>query len=532
MRKRVLFVTEKDAVNEILGKIADAFWSKGYCVILYAPFFDEIVLRFFSDNIERRHISDLKEKDLTNTQLLFCATLSDRYLPEFIFNARIPIYTYNYMMNRQVSWGGDVCFAPSVEMVMSDYDKYLHHSYVGIGDPKFDNIGNEHDHHNNRILFVDSGHFPFSSEGKEQIAFFLLDLCNKYPKYEIRVKPRNLKTDKTVTHMNSVYLYEVINKIAGKNIPTNLVFSEKRESLEDLIRISDTVLCLYSTAFAGAVAAGKGLVILEGFKSEDVYDVREKNFFRTRQCMELSGALCDYRTALKLLPKGIITTDGYKIKILNETDMVANKITEVCEYLCINYFSKDLIPRRVNTTYMDFRKSFEVDPNMSWEKLITNRRKDFIFVRSMILMDFHMKAVPDVDFVLQCMKRLEDSEGDINDTDWNAFMSNQSEIRDSCIIHMKNKLLDDEIDVGILLNALYLKKRYKEIACFPRRDISAFDLYSAFVAYEYEKDKDKSLRYLKSYFKKTEGRQFCKEISDMSDNRKKAEMMLFELENR
>ena len=74
-----------------------------------------------------------------------------------------------------------------------------------------------------------------------------------------------------------------------------------------------------------------------------------------------------------------------------------------------------------------------------------------------------------------------------------------------------------------------MQKKYDEIIAFPVKQISAFDLFRGFVAADTSEDDVVVIEYLTRYFNKVQDRKWALEISDLSNNRKKAFNILIKL---
>lgn len=523
---KIIIISEKDAANISLGRIANEFINQGHIVNLYAVYTDESVLRYFSSSIARHSIHEMTEDVISCYDMIFCSTLVSVHLPECVFTARKPIFTHNYLMNRQINWGGDICFVPSQKTVESDYDEYMQYSYIGIGDPKYDGRKTTNVIDVKRFLFIDSGHYPFSTNGKRELARTLLNICRLFPDYELVVKPRFLPGDKVVTHRNDIHLYDILNEEANGCLPINLVLLYEHKDLMNLINECCTVISMYSTAFVGAIVANKGLICLENLPTTDVYDIRHKTFMRNRENIVGSGALIDYHEVDKLLPQGKKGENEYLSFLLEEKEDVAGKIVEVCTYLWKTFFSKNEFPVFKDTVYKHYKMDYQLDPSITWERIISNRCYDYILLKSLILIDFHVNAKLDIDYILEKINEYRGKDGLIDVDKFKGFLREVNLIRDNCIIENCNRMVEDPIDAGILLNAYYLQKRYDEIRCFPQKDIAAFNMFRAFVAYEVDNDVDETKKELIIFFDKCVERRYNIEISDMSNNKFKAYEML------
>lgn len=528
---KVMMITEKDAANASLAKIADAFLKRGDCVKIYATYFDEKVLGSFDKSIEKHRAKDIKQSDIEWCDIIVCSTLVSIYVPIVVFFAHKPIFTHNYLMNRQINWGGDLCFAPTQQTVESDYDEYLNYSYMGIGEPKYDEPVTELNDKQKRMLFIDSGHYPFAYEGKQELARILVRTCLKYPDYELWIKPRFLPGDKVITHRNNIHIYDVIRKECGGDVPKNLVMLETHQDLKALINQSNTVICMYTTSFVGAVVAGKGLVLIDNLPTKDVYDIRNKTYMRNRENMLNSGALIDYREVDSLLPDGVKCSEEYLDYLLEEKENTADKIAEVCHVLWGTYYSKGFFPKYRDTTYKEYKSVFSIDDDMTWKKQTTRRCQDYFLLKSLILIDFHVNSKLDISYILKKADECLEIDGFIHEETFRGILANVNGYRDKCIIQNEEIMLKDDIDAGVLLNALYLQKEYDRIREFSNHTISAYHMYRAFTAIDTKETNAKTIakQHLIQYFDQCIEREYNLEISDMPNNKFRAYIELLEL---
>lgn len=513
-------ITEKDSANVSLAGIADAFIKRGHTVIIYALFYDKNVLRFFNKRIPMFPLEDLTEEEVFTFDTVFASSTANNGLEcKNLLSIHKPIFTQNYLIDKQVQWGGDFCFVPSLPSTATEYDQYLNYSKIEIGEPKYDR-NDLSDIDNKRFLFIDSGHYPFGCEGKRELARALLDICESFPDYELWIKPRFLPEDQVITHKNGIQLYEMIETESGGKLPNNLKMLRKHMDLTELIEQSSTILCMYTTAFAGAYALGKGLVVLDGLPNEDVYDVRWKNFNRIRDNMEGSGALIDYRMVKEVLPQGVKCPESYSRYLLAEKENAADKICEVVEYIYGEYYQIGKFPQICECAYQDYKGIIHEDVTLDWNKIICNRYAGYLLQRMLSLIDYHVNARLDVRFLYEQIRKIRNGEY-YTDTAFKRMTKEVYLYRDKCVVENKEAMMADDIDCGILLNAFYNLKQYDEIVNFPKKNIAAYYLFSAFVEYERGK-KTIVIKKLEQYMTLSLHRAHIKEISDMSNNRFKA----------
>ena len=517
---KILMITEKDSANVSLAKIANAFLKKSHEVIIYALYYEKSVLRFFDKRILRFPLDDLTEDMIHTFDIVFASSVANSGLiNKNLLSAHKPIFTQNYLVDKQVQWGGDFCFVPSLASTATIYDKYLNYSRIEIGEPKYDCVRTPDIEHR-RFLFIDSGHYPFGEEGKRELARTLLDICESFWDYELWIKPRFLPEDQVITHKNSIQLCDMIENVSGGKIPKNLIMLQEHKDLSELIEQSSTVLCMYTTAFVGAYALGKGLVVLDGLPSEDVYDVRWKTFQRIRDNMADSGAVVDYRAVKEVLPQGVKCSDSYFRYLLAEKENIAEKICEMVEYIYKKYYQMQKFPQICECAYQDYKSVIQEAVNFNWDKVVFSRYTGCLLQRMLSLIDYHINAPLNVESLFRRIEEIR--EGAYHtDATFKKMIKNVYLYRDECIVENTEAMMADDIDSGILLNAFYNLKKYDEIINFSKKSIGAYYLFRAFVEYE-RKESAAVIEDLEQYMRLSLHRAYIKEISDMSNNRFKA----------
>jgi len=514
---QILMIPEKDASCMSLAPIADEFLKRGHHIDIYALYNSKTVLREFDPSIPVYDYDALTEEAIEKADIIFASVLAGGYIGQKgVLTTKKPIFTQNYLINKQVIWGGDICFEPSNEATVNQYTPYLNCARISIGEPKYDNIRFENK--GKGILFIDSGHFPFGLEGKRALASLLLDICNAYPQFVLTIKPRFLPEDDVITHTNYLHLYDVITEQAGGVIPKNLNMLYEHKNLTELINENHTVICMYTTAYSGVVAANKGLIILDDIPSDDTYDLRLKVLLRIRENMKGSEAIVDYRHVKEALPNGVIASDSYKDFLrVNDTN-VAEKIVEISEYIVDNFYCRNIMPRKANCDYAEYKKALEGGGALDWNEIIRKRCMDYMILKTFIQIDFRVKADVCIENALhkieEWMKRV-----DMTDKFFVKELEKKGkEIQNNCIIENANLLMQDEIDYGVLLNTLLIQKKYAEIKDMPKRELGADYFYRAKVAFVEGKSEQEFFE-LEQYMKISLNRTYVKEISDMPDNK-------------
>lgn len=508
---KILMITLRDGQNVSLAKIADAFFRRGHEVTIYAPYYAENVLRFFDEKIPKFPIRDLTEDVVAGCDIIFASTLAYEHLADKnLLSVHKPIITHNFLFTGTVTYGGDFCFVPSIPTTVTDYDAYMNCPRIGIGEPKYDTIVRKHTDVK-RFLFIDSGHYPFGTEGKRELARTILDICKSFSDYELWIKPRFLPGDEVVTHANSLHIYDVIKEESDGKIPANLTMLTEHKDLMELVEQCCTVICMYTTAFSSAAICGKGLVVLDHLPSEDIYEGRFKHTNRTRSIILGSGAVIDYKRAKELLPEGVKCTDEYLRYLLTERENTADKVCEVTEWLCDTFYQKQTFPKGCQCDYKDYKDSIREDKGMTWDKVVSNRYADML-LESMLSISYYVNAKLDVTTLVKRIDEVRQN-GYISETAFKQFRRKITGYRNECLIDNKNNLLADDIDCGILLKAYYVSKKYNEIINFPKQDIGAFHLFRGLVATE-QGHKNLAVLHLEKYMSLSFERAYVKEVSD------------------
>jgi hypothetical protein len=519
----IIIITEKDAANASVSKVANRLAANGNSVRVFFPFYFEALIREYSKSIFIYPIEELNDDSLDWCDMVFLASIAVDYVNEALLRIRKPIFTHSYLINAQIDWGGDCRFVSSLETASMDYQDMMDQINIAVGEPKYDsgqcNIVKQQ---KKRFLFIDSGHFPFARKGKYELAKCVLSICENNPEYELVVKPRFLPSDKIITHRNLYTLFDALTDASHGKFPDNLVYLDKHYDLMTLIEQSDVIICLYTSAFVGACAANKGLIILEGFDSEDVYDVRTTNFLKLREKMVCTNALIPYKDVNKFLPKGIHIDSNSQKELLAEKDAAADKICEVIEYLYQRYYKRGIFPYVNNYDYKNYTDMIQ-DQKCDWNVVINRRIKNYLIRQTLIHFSFRVSVLLDVSIIREYINTIDCQAVSLRDE-----LTYCKILRSRCLVDNSTILMQDEIDSGILLNALYTLGLYDAILNFERKDIGAYFLYSAFVWME-KGETQFAIKGFERYFEVTKNRAYIKEISDMSDNRFRAYRSLIDL---
>lgn len=516
----ILMITEKDAANASLYLIANAFQKHGHEVNVYAPFYSDNVLRDLKKlSIKIYNFAELTEEVLEKHDFIFSSVFSLKWLyDKGLFGVKKFIFTHDYLLHGEMTYGGDFSFATCIHNTASSYQQYLTYGKMGIGEPKYDSLDNSISvEGNNRILFIDSGHYPFGLEGRMELAKTLVNICRQYPEYELWIKPRFLPTDDIITHYNGLHLYEVIEKIVNGKIPDNLVMLREHKDLQELINQSRTVMCMYTTAYISASLANKGLIILEGLPNEDCYDQRNKRKLIFRDRMKSSGALVNYKKVCDVLPDGIICSKDHMDEFLVQKNHVADKIVEVVTYIYENLIQYEKFPENKNYTYQEKCSNILERKGASWETILSDRFANYLKYRILISFDYRVNAKVNIQNILSPIYEYE-GKGYITYEVFKELMKEIDNIVFEGVINNSEVMMKDEIDQGILLHAYFWKKKEKELIAFPNKTTGAYNYFVGRMFFNKGNAKE-GIEFFEEYIRISEQSDFIKEISDMPNNK-------------
>ena len=507
---KILMISEKDAANFSLTKIADAFIRQGHQVEIYATHMGGNALRMFDKSILITSLDELNEEKILEFDCIFAsAYVSYPFKRMGLLQVRKYIFTYDYLIHGELVNRMDFGFSPSVNNTTSPHRQRLRYPLVGVGEPRFDSLSFGDQGKSNQILFIDSGHYPFGEHGKRELSRTLLLMARQYPEYLFVVKPRFLPTDEIYTHKNSLHLYNVLEAECHNHLPENLVLLKEHQSMEKLIDQSRTVVCMYTTAYITALAAGKGLIILDGLPNEDNCDLRVKRLNQTRTGMLGTKALIDYQEAIHYLPDGIVCEPKHLHHEITCLDHVSEKIVAIVSQVMQHQAHRNEFPLA-----KDYRhgEALHFSRELDWDDIIKLRLKNSIKYFVLTKFDYHVNADLDIP----------DLESMVNDLIDNTLLGNREyrlldqkikEIQDRLLIENEEKLMKDEVDQGLLLKAHYDSGLFEKISSFPNKKLGSYAYFAGKTAVE-KMDFDRGITLLKDYLTISIPRPFKKEITD------------------
>jgi hypothetical protein len=141
------------------------------------------------------------------------------------------------------------------------------------------------------VLVIDQGGYPFGAEGKRQLADTLIDIAKNNPELAFDIKPRYAAQERgRIIHAISDHLADYLD-----DMPGNMRFIETPGILEDIIKDYDAMVSTWSTAYLAALAFNIPMILIEGFDSVDVFDVRKQRIAAAYNHLRKTGCLFHYK---------------------------------------------------------------------------------------------------------------------------------------------------------------------------------------------------------------------------------------------
>lgn len=378
----ILAVIGKDTSNFTMEYIIRTMQARGHKVDIFGKYTSENHLYMFGN--DGMKVNDLKELSVSKADTYDAAFIYTCFFvdyPEYM-ESKTFFYAYDSLYYDEPVLGADCMFERG-----AGWRKPLKAgsrsecTYIVTGDPKHDTVNVEGISENpKKFLFIDSGHYPFGMEGKREAAKVLIDICRKFPDYELIVKPRFIKGDKNVTHRNLIYLYDVILELVGGKIPQNMILLQEHKNLDRLIAGAHTVICMYTTAYMDAAIQGKNLLILDNLPNEDNVELRVSTHWNpAREIMEESGCLVDYREAVSYLPEGLKCREEHLKKHIYSVGNASVHIVSAMEQLHEKYLKKGKYPP-AGTFFCDKMDEMDERESLSFMEVTCNRKQNYLFL--------------------------------------------------------------------------------------------------------------------------------------------------------
>lgn len=447
---KILVVSAADATNLSIENIIKEFIRRGHVIDVFSPMQDEKTIRMFKKlHLNIFPINCLKDM-VQEYDIAFVGTDAMEYL-RF---TNIYVFGYNFLFNGNPSDGADFMFTLAKDRKLAHPELC---AVMPMGVPKNDTktVFNPQ----KQFLYIDAGHIPFGDEGKRQVAKMLLEICDKFPEYNLVVKPRWLLSDKeNLTHANKNHIYNIINDISRGKIPANLIMLNEHKDMQELMDESQTVITTSISCFVDSALRKRNCLVVGDLSSEDQHEMRiNKSRAREQQEAEKAGVLVSYKNITSYLPKGKTADENYINSLVAYKKAVSEKIVDVVEWVFENYIVKGKYPSIQEYSYEEYKKEIREDNTLDIKTLIQNRMFNGI-IRNSRKLDY-------IDAPLDFTKYYETLEKSYKDYSvtpkgYFALLRNMDSIYRETLIENAVLLEKEEINQSILLQVCFDNKLY------------------------------------------------------------------------
>ncbi len=504
---KIFVVSFNDGDNLAIENVLYELEARGHELTIYAPFQDSSSLRMFAGlKAAIKPSKELTEKEAHKFDVGFCSVMAMERVKFFdVYCFVYAPYINEYFMTD----GADFLFTCRRGLMPRCSFRC---ASMTVGDPKHDGVHTAPADDPKRILFIDSGHMPFGTKGKIQIADTLLEICKAFPDYELCIKPRWLRDSGAhYSHKNTEHLYTIIEQRCGGEIPDNLLMLNEHRPMQELIDSSISVITLYSTVAAHVIAQGKGILVLSGWDNEDKWDIRnEIDIDGQREFYSEGGCVVDHRDVVNYLPYGLHASEEFIQNLYPHGTGASKRIADVMEHVWDHFLQYGMYPAATEYDDATYKERMVSDPAITLTSLKQERVRDIIQRR---VAQFSYKLTRQVDFS-RYYNELDDTYRDLALTgpayqDYTArFRTLQMQI----VADHAELLSDDPIDQSFVLEALYELERYDEILDIPEEDILCKGPYHYYLGliYRQRREPDMAIANFLSFFEEASSRSYTK----------------------
>lgn len=506
---KILVATAYDAANLSIENIVKEFIRKGHRPEIYAQVTDKKNMRMFYDlDIPIYHENELTTERIASYDIAFCTTDAMRRLRW----ADIYVFTYNFIQDKGVSEGADFMFTLLKNRHLLQNEDC---ATMPIGNAKND-IPQIYKKPQKKFLFIDSGHHPFGKKGKYQIASSILDICDKFPDYELIIKPRWLLNDiENQTHTQTLHLYQILKEITNEQLPSNLVLLNEYRNLQELI---DECICTITTSYScylDVALRGRGCIVIDGIDEEEQSQTRNR-LKEVYLYAKKAGCCVDYREITNYLPKGIRCDLNYIKEQVPYLDGVSARIVQVMEYVFEHFISVRKFPGIKQYEYETFRKMMQTDQILTFEELKYKRLKNSMLYYTR---GWNLKFKAEIDFN-EYYNLLDQHyhSYQLNEDGYNALRAKMGEVASDIVFKNKEKCMADAIDQAIFFQIMYNTKRNEEILKIPQENIlckGPYYYYCGMILRDQRRDRY-ALEYFLKFLTETNQRSYEKYPQDGS----------------
>lgn len=508
----ILVLTHFDADNLRIVNILKELKRRGHHLSLYCRFLDEQNIRMFKDlNEEYHNLNSLTSKVIEEHDIIFTSLHGQSWVK---FANKYVFFFNHYFDDHWLTQGADFMFTACPCRNLEFKEDC---ASMPIGEPKNDSLVQmRKSSDSKRILYIDTGHFPFGKKGKVQIANMLIKICDKYPDYELVIKPRWLPNKNfNVTHRNSMHIYDVIKECCvNRTIPNNLIMLLEHRDMQELLDESILAITTCSSAYLDIVLRGKNILIVEGFDSEDKFDFRiNVELKEAYEQKRDSGCVVHFKNIFDYLPLGLKCNEKHIDKTVTYRSDASLRAADVMEYIYNNFLMYGKFPENKAYRYETFKSEMHVDNNLNYTVLQSKRMRNCVL--ELLNIRFTIDAPISFKTVYENLNSNYKAYSLTAVGYHQLILDTQHNIWET-ILEQKELLMDDSINQSRLFQALYELNQIDRLFSFPMETILCKNIYYYYMGLIYKANKSPSqaLLYLGLYLQEANSRPYAKYIQE------------------
>ena len=494
MPLKILFIACYDSTNYVFVNLLKELERRGHIYkILIRDIDDDVNNLMFEGNPNIISINNFDYKSVGEYDFIVSSPIKFRRFARLYreINKRgLFIYTFSTLFSSiTMRVEGDAVITIGENKFKEFEANYLKYNMIAAGNPQYDSlVENRKPKITNdkikKILFIEQGAYPCGEKGKKQLADLLINMAENNPDKEIHVKPRYLLDNSVKSiHTVSEHLYDYFD-----HVPDNLVLINEALILEDILGDFDALITMWSTAFIDAMAMNMPLLLVGGFDSDDVFDIRTQRVQDAYDELAGSGVLYDFRELMdKPLEFSYVDEDFKKKEFVNNDEPCAPHIIDLFETI----YDRLIIPDKryagfFEVGYQDFGKLLDTvklydmknEKYLAWKK---NYSEFNALMQEYVYINRCMGNMMDLSGCTEIMENLK-----VGDSTEIAPLVERrfTEIQREFFTDPENikKTESDKILLDYYFDWLYKNNRFAEIEKYPMDNIEAQEAYEYYAA--------------------------------------------------
>lgn len=493
---RILMIAARDSTNFAMSKIAKEFEKRGHEVLIYDKNLNSVNIRMFAQmGLKVHYYDELTDEIVNSCDIMFAHTT-------YVRDRKISKKLYTFFFNHIFVYGHENASDFVFTQCDDPYNTFPNKVVMKIGSPKMDRGHSEliPADESKRILFIETGHFPFGKKGRMQVAKLILAICEKCKDYTITVKPRFLLEDtKCVTRKNIDHIYRYLYKLCENKLPDNLELLMEHHDLDEYIYQSHSIVCYGSSSYLEASLSGRGVLYVDGIESLDAIGDRQNKYWKAfREFIEDSGIVVPYDKALDYLPDGILCSEKHLSKVLYSKEDTVPRMVDVVEHIWNQYLSKGIYPAVGHYEYNDYQKNMKCDPSMTAQRLEENNVYDVLCYE---IQKADQSTGAEISFdTLKKQIRVWKNNRKLNEENKKSLIKKLDQmIQENYVVH-KEEMMKNKIDQSILMKAYNKLKLFGDLERLYSENLLAKDAFYYYMGRHYcNYDDERGVEYWEKY---------------------------------